>query len=69
MAQIGVEDESCLKNCEGLITGVMNKPVRHLKNNFLDTLVDDYDSYKSSEYSNIKFLDSIKGFTLKIELN
>ena len=66
VAQIAVKDESCLKNCEGLITGVMNKPVWHLENNFLDTLVEDYDSYKSNDYSKIYFFDSIKGFTLKI---
>ena len=62
VAEIRAEDESCLNNCEGLITGVMNKPVRHLNNNFLLNLIDDYDSYKSSDYSKIYFFNSIKGF-------
>ena len=36
VAEIRAENESCLNNCEGLITGEINKPVRHLNNNFLD---------------------------------
>ena len=67
--KIRAEDERCLSNCEGLITGVMNKPVKHLNNNFFDNLIDDYDSYKSSDYSKISFFDSIKGFTNEILLN
>ena len=65
VGKISAEDENCLNNCEGLITGVMNKPVKHLKNNFLDNLIDDYDSYKSSDYSKIYFFDSIKGSNLE----
>ena len=65
VAEIRAEEESCLNNCEGLITGVMNKPVRHLNNNFLDNLILDYDSYKSTDYSKIYFFNSIKGCTLK----
>ena len=64
VGEIRAEDEICLKNCEGLITGVINKPVRHLNNNFLERLIDDYDTYKSSDYSKIYFFNSIKGFTL-----
>ena len=70
VGEIRAEAESCLNNCEGLITGVMNKPVRHLNNNaVVNNLIDDYDSYKSSDYSKIYFFNSIKGCTLKNSRN
>ena len=59
--EVRAEDQSCLNNCQGVITGVISKPTRPVSNEFIDNLVDDYDSYKSEDYSKIIFLDSLKG--------
>ena len=54
-------DQSCLYNCQGIITGVITKHTSLRSNQFIDNLIDDYDSYKSSDYSKIYFIDSLKG--------
>ena len=63
--QIRADHVSCLKNCEGLITGVIAKPIHNINNKFLENLMYDYDEYKNENYSKIFFFDSIKGLNLK----
>ena len=58
---IKTEDETCLPSCEGIITGVMRKPAKLQVNSFLYDLINDYDSYQSSDYFKIHFPTQLKG--------
>ena len=58
---IKTDDETCLPSCEGIITGVMKKPAKLQSNSLLYDLINDYDSYQSSDYFKIQFPTQLKG--------
>ena len=58
---IKTDDGTCLPSCEGIITGLMKKPAKTQSNSLLYDLVNDYDSYQSSDYFKIQFPTQLKG--------